>query len=221
VGRGGGSIEDLWCFNEEVVARAIAASEIPIISAVGHEIDFTIADFAADLRAPTPSAAAEIAVPDLAELRGTLRNLQNRLSRSLRHLLREPTQRLDTLRSDLAGAADAALLGRLRLLQQYAIRHRALHPANILERRIEKIGSLRKHLQNLATQGVSRNAEKLKRLENMLRTLGPESAFRRGFSITLNEDGSILRSAQSAKPGQILRTKLIDGDVASTVNSQK
>jgi exodeoxyribonuclease VII large subunit len=219
VGRGGGSLEDLWCFNEEVVARAIAASEIPIISAVGHEIDFTIADFAADLRAPTPSAAAEIAVPDLAELRGTLRNLHNRLSRSLRHLLREPTQRLDTLRSDLARAGDAALLGRLRLLQQYAIRHRALHPANILERRIDKIGSLRKHLQNLATQGVSRNTEKLKRLENMLRTLGPESAFRRGFSITLNEDGSILRSAQSAKPGQILHTKLIDGDVASTVNS--
>lgn len=219
VGRGGGSLEDLWCFNEEVVARAIAASEIPVISAVGHEIDFTIADFAADLRAPTPSAAAEIAVPDLAELRGTLLNLRNRLSRSLRHLLREPTQRLDSLRHDLAGAADVALLGRERVLQQYALRHRALHPANILERRIEKLGSLRKHFQNLAAQGISRNTEKLKRLENLLRTLGPESAFKRGFSITLTEDGSILRSAKSAQPGQILRTKLIDGDLSSTVNS--
>lgn len=219
VGRGGGSLEDLWCFNEEVVARAIAASEIPVISAVGHEIDFTIADFAADHRAPTPSAAAEIAVPDLAELRGTLLNLRNRLSRSLRHLLREPTQRLDSLRNDLAGAADVALLGRERVLQQYAIRHRALHPANILERRIEKLGSLRKHFKNLAAQGVSRNADKLKRLENLLRTLGPESAFKRGFSITLTEDGSILRSAKSAQPGQILRTKLIDGDISSTVNS--
>lgn len=217
VGRGGGSLEDLWCFNEEIVARAIAASEIPVISAVGHEIDFTVADFVADLRAPTPSAAAEIAAPDLAELRGTLLNLRKRLSRSLRHLLREPSQTLDTLRNDLAGAAEAALLGRQRLLQQYAIRHRALHPANILERRIEKLGSLRKHLLNLVAQGVSRDAEKLKRLETMLRTLGPESAFKRGFSITLTEDGTILRSTKSAKPGQILRTKLLDGEVASTV----
>lgn len=217
VGRGGGSLEDLWCFNEEIVARAIAASEIPVISAVGHEIDFTVADFVADLRAPTPSAAAEIAVPDLAELRGTLLNLRKRLSRSLRHLLREPSQTLDTLRNDLAGAAEAALLGRQRLLQQYAIRHRALHPANILERRVEKLGSLQKHLLNLVTQGVSRDAEKLKRLETMLRTLGPESAFKRGFSITLTEDGTILRSTKSAKPGQILRTKLLDGEVASTV----
>lgn len=217
VGRGGGSLEDLWNFNEEIVARAIADSEIPIISAVGHEIDFTIADFAADLRAPTPSAAAEIAAPDLAELRGNLLNVRNRLTRSLRHLLREPTQKLDTLRSDLAVAAEDALLGRRRILQQYAIRHRALQPANILERRIEKLGSLRKHIQNLATHGVSRNTEKLKRFENMLRTLGPESAFKRGFSITLAEDGTILRSVKSAKPGQILRTKLLDGEISSSV----
>ena len=210
-------MEDLWCFNEEAVARAIAASEIPVISAVGHEIDFTIADFAADLRAPTPSAAAEIAVPDLAELRGSLRNLHNRLSRSLRHLLREPSQRLDTLRIGLAEAAEAALLGHQRNLQQYAIRHRAIHPANILERRIEKLGSLRKHLRNLAAHGVSRNAEKLRRLETLLRTLGPDSAFKRGFSITLNEDGAILRSAKAAKTGQILRTKLIDGEIVSSV----
>lgn len=217
VGRGGGSLEDLWCFNEEVVARAIAESAIPVISAVGHEIDFTIADFAADLRAPTPSAAAEIAVPDLMELRGSLQGLRNRISRSLRHLLREPSQKLDSLRTDLTDAATDALLGRRRALQQYEIRHRALHPSNILERRIEKLGSLRKHLENLAAHGVSRNTEQLKRLENMLRTLGPESAFKRGFSITLAADGSILRSAKNAKPGQILRTKLIDGEIVSTV----
>ena len=117
----------------------------------------------------------------------------------------------------LAGAGEAALLGRQQLLKQYGIRHRALHPANILERRIEKLGSLRKHLQNLAAQSISRDVEQLKRLENMLRTLGPESAFKRGFSITLNEDGSILRSVKSAKSGQILRTKLIDGEIVSSV----
>ena len=120
-----------------------------------------------------------------------------------------------------AAAAEAALLGHQRNLQQYAIRHRALHPANILERRIEKLGSLRKHLRNLAAHGVSRNAEKLRRLETLLRTLGPDSAFKRGFSITLNEDGSILRSAKAAKSGQILRTKLIDGEITSTVSSQE
>jgi exodeoxyribonuclease VII large subunit len=217
VGRGGGSLEDLWCFNEEVVARAIAASEIPLISAVGHEIDFTIADFTADLRAPTPSAAAEIAVPDIAELRGTLSRLRTRISRSLTHLLREPFQKLDMLRSELTAAAEDALIGRGRIFQQYAIRHRALDPAKILERRIEKLDSLRKQIQNFVGQGISRNSEQLKRLENMLRTLGPESVFKRGFSITLAEDGSILRSVKSAKFGALLRTKLIDGEITSTV----
>lgn len=217
VGRGGGSLEDLWCFNEEVVARAIAASEIPVISAVGHEIDFTIADFTADLRAPTPSAAAEIAVPDVIELQGTLLSLRNRLSRSLRHFLREPSQRLDSLRADLAAAAQAVILGHERDLQQHGIRHRALHPSNILERRIEKLSSLRKHIQTLAEQRINQSAEKLKRFEHMLRTLGPESAFKRGFSITLGEDGSILRSSKTVKSGAILRTKLIDGEITSTV----
>ena len=105
VGRGGGSIEDLWCFNEEKVARAIAASGIPVISAVGHETDFTIADFVADLRAPTPSAAAELAVPDQAELRAVLENASRRITRSLRTALREPAQQLDYLRSALGQAA--------------------------------------------------------------------------------------------------------------------
>jgi exodeoxyribonuclease VII large subunit len=219
VGRGGGSLEDLWCFNEEVVARAISESEIPVISAVGHEIDFTIADFAADLRAPTPSAAAELAVPDAGELHNLLGNLRSRINRSLTHLLREPTQRLDSLRNDLTQAAAGALGSRRQSLQEYAIRHRALHPANILERRIEKLGSLGKYLQSLAAQRISRNTEQLRRLDNMIRTLGPESAFKRGFSITLAEDGSILRSKKSAKPGQIIRTKLIDGEITSTVKN--
>jgi exodeoxyribonuclease VII large subunit len=218
VGRGGGSLEDLWCFNEEVVARAIAESEIPVISAIGHEIDFTIADFVADLRAPTPSAAAELAVPDAAELQNLLGNIRSRINRSLIHLLREPTQRLDTLRNELAQVSTGALETRQRTLQEYAIRHRAQHPANILERRVEKLGSLGKYLQSLATQRISRNTEQLRRLENMIRTLGPESAFKRGFSITLTEDGGILRSAKSAKPGQTLRTKLIDGEITSTVS---
>ena len=103
-------------------------------------------------------------------------------------------------------------------MSRQSIRHRALHPAHIIARRAERLDSFRKHLRNLARHGVSRQAERLKRLENMLRTLGPESAFRRGFSITLSPDGTVLRSSKSAKPGQVLRTMLLDGEISSTVN---
>jgi len=217
VGRGGGSLEDLWCFNEEIVARAIAASEIPVISAVGHEIDFTIADFAADLRAPTPSAAAELAVPDSAELRAKLTGLQNRMGRSLRNLLREPAQRLDSLRSELTQAAAAGLTVRGQSLREIRLRHGALHPIRVVERRLDKLAALGKDLGMFAAHQVNARAEKLKRMETMVRTLGPESAFKRGFSITMDADGGILRSTESAKPGQTIRTRLIDGELISTI----
>src|SRR5690606_25042704 len=109
--------------NEEIVARAIADSGIPVISAVGHEIDFTIADFAADLRAPTPSAAAELAAPDSAELHAALANTRNRMARSLRNLLREPAQRLDSLRSGLTQAAADGITVRGHSLREKQLRH--------------------------------------------------------------------------------------------------
>lgn len=219
VGRGGGSLEDLWCFNEEIVARAIAASEIPVISAVGHEIDFTIADFAADLRAPTPSAAAELAVPDAAEIRTTLMGLHNRMARSLRSLLREPSQRLDSLRDELTQAAAAGVTARDQYLREIRLRHGALHPIRVIERRLEKIAALGKDLGTSSSHQISARTEQLKRLENMIRTLGPESAFKRGFSITMDADGNILRSAKSAKPGQTIRTKLTDGELLSDIRN--
>ncbi len=217
VGRGGGSIEDLWCFNEEVVARAIAASTIPIISAVGHEIDFTISDFAADLRAPTPSAAAEQAVPDVAELRGILENARKRLNRSLQNLFREPAQRIDTIRYEFGSATAARLQHHQRVLREHRLHHQALHPCMILDRRHEKLVSLRKSIRQLADHRLGRKVEKLDRVRSLVRTLGPESAFRRGFSITLRENGSILRSAESLKSGDALRTKLLDGEIRSIV----
>lgn len=218
VGRGGGSLEDLWCFNEEIVARAIAASEIPVISAVGHEIDFTIADFAADLRAPTPSAAAELAVPDAAELHLKLSRLRNRMALSLRNLLREPAQRLDSLRSELTEAAAAGLASRDLSLREIRLRHGALHPLRVIERRLEKLASLGKDLSSVTARSIESRTERLKRMENMIRTLGPESAFKRGFSITMDMDGNILRSAKSAKPGQTIRTRLIDGELISDIH---
>ena len=217
VGRGGGSIEDLWCFNEEMVARAIAASGIPIISAVGHEIDFTIADFAADLRAPTPSAAAELAVPDIAELRSFLENSLTRLTRSLVSSLREPSQQLDSLRSALTASTSIALHNHRQALREIHLRHSALHPLRLLERRLDKLISLKKNLELSATHRINHQAENLNRLTTLIRTLGPESAFQRGFSITLGCDGKILRSITQALPDQKITTKLLDGEITSTV----
>jgi exodeoxyribonuclease VII large subunit len=219
VGRGGGSLEDLWCFNEEITARAIAGSQIPIISAVGHEIDFTIADFVADLRAPTPSAAAELAVPDAAELRASLEYTRNRLHRSLRNLFREPQQRLDSLRETLNSSADATLRDHSRKLRELQLRHRSLHPLSLLERRRENLAALGKNLERAVADRLFRQTERLSRLSNLIRTLGPESAFKRGFSITTDADGKILRSTKAIKSGQKIRTKLIDGEINSTVQN--
>ncbi len=240
VGRGGGSIEDLWNFNEEIVARAIAACPVPIISAVGHEIDFTIADFVADLRAPTPSAAAELAVADGAELLARLAQLRRRLDRQARErlvrarmevdalkrgvlqrdgdkLLRESMMRVDTARAQLVQALRSAFeVARQRLNEARTV-HRAHHPARVLERRLESLSGLRHRLERAGDTPLQRRSERLDRLRGMLRALGPESAFQRGFSITLGEDGKALKSAAGLKPGDILRTKFIDGETMSRV----
>lgn len=217
VGRGGGSLEDLWAFNEEVVARAIAASSIPIISAVGHEIDFTIADFVADMRAPTPSAAAELAVPDAVELKSLLNNAKKRITRSLTHALREPTQRIDQLRESLLQIAESSLLSRKQYYRELLLKHDNLHPRRILERRMEKTVELQRALNQLVQRQLSDQSLKLDNLQSLIRTLGPDSAFKRGFSITMTEDGKIIRSSKDMKPGMRLRTKLIDGEISSII----
>ncbi len=240
IGRGGGSIEDLWNFNEEIVARAIAACQIPIISAVGHEIDFTIADFVADLRAPTPSAAAELAVADAAELLARVSQLRRQISRITHDrltrsqlavdvvkrgvlqrdgekLLREAVMRLDTTRGQLSQATRTAMENLTIRLSDARIRHKACHPARVLERRMDALAHLRQRIERAGRDILTERVERLARLRGLLRTLGPESAFHRGFSITLGADGKIVNSAARLKPGDVLRTKFADGESVSIV----
>jgi len=242
VGRGGGSIEDLWNFNEEVVARAIAACPIPIISAVGHEIDFTISDFVADLRAPTPSAAAELATADGAALISHLTSLRRRLQR-LTHerlsraqmelsalqrgiirrdadkIFREPMLRLDSARNNLSQATSDSLDSLTAKLTELRARHRALHPSRVLVQRLENLAEIRRRLEKSSQHALQRRSEALKSVRSLIRTLGPEATFQRGFSITLDDQGKLLRSIRQTKTGTKIQTKFSDGVIISEVVS--
>jgi exodeoxyribonuclease VII large subunit len=240
VGRGGGSLEDLWNFNEEVVARAMAACSIPVISAVGHEIDFTIADFVADLRAPTPSAAAELAVADGAELSIRLGQFKRRLAGPVRErleraaaelqgvkrgisrrgadsLLREMEMRVDGVREGLEAEVRERTDALGREVERARAAHRGQHPARVLERRQEGTILLAKRLQLAAMVPIRHQGERLERLAGMVRALGPESAFQRGFSITTDGEGRIVRSSGAVRKGDFLVTKFVDGAVKSEV----
>jgi len=240
VGRGGGSIEDLWEFNEEIVARAIVQSAVPVVSAVGHEIDFTIADFAADLRAATPSAAAELIVPDGGELRRHLSASGNRLQRAAAGMLLQEKNRLTFLARN---ASSQAVIRRLRECAQ-----RVDMSAEILRRRlrerclttgrqlVELRARLRQHLpdQRVALHRHQLSAtlarvlqcgqaqlqahkQRFARVASLLKALSPESTLSRGYSITTIADGRILHSVQNAPSRTRLVTKLRDGEIRSTV----
>ncbi len=191
VGRGGGSIEDLWAFNEELVARAIYACNTPIISAVGHETDVTIADFVSDLRAPTPSAAAELAVNDYQLFQGTLREYNRKLAREL-------TQKMNLYRSRV---------NQLRLRLFYA------SPAYQIKQKRQHLIDTEQKLQ----QGINRRLkEKRHRLELMiarLEGLSPLSKLSRGYALIVGEDHKPIRSIRQVKQQELLTVSLLDGDI--------
>jgi exodeoxyribonuclease VII large subunit len=241
VTRGGGSLEDLWAFNEEVVARAIAVSAVPVVSAVGHEIDFTIADFTADLRAATPSAAAEIITDGVyssrmfvTEAPARLRELcwrqlearreeadllLKRLGRlHPRRKLDDALQRLDDLRSSLGRGAERGMRQARSDWQQLALRLNQVRPAHRVQQQRERATLLHRRLAELAAHRLDLLQSGLARAEARLRLLGPEQVLARGYSITMDAaSGKILRNARQVRGGQRLTTRLKDGEVRSVV----
>ena len=240
VGRGGGSIEDLWNFNEEVVARAISVSTIPIISAVGHEIDFTIADFVADERAPTPSAAAEIAVPDKDGLLQMLVNSQNRMSHHVAGRLEKQREKLDYLKVLLENKSPRRIHeDRVQHIDELSIRlqrayqnaflrkeasvadlkkHLSYHsPQLTIDRSYSELEQVKEGLQKSVKNIYSHKEAELKRLKNLLQATSPDATLARGYSITTKEDGSILTRKSSAISGERIKTRLLDGEVDSVI----
>jgi exodeoxyribonuclease VII large subunit len=189
--RGGGSLEDLWQFNEEALARAIRASAIPVVVGVGHESDFTIADFAADQRAPTPTAAAELVSPSRLQLAALLADCARRLARETRRRLDYAAQRVD------------------------ACARRLVHPAQRLRAHRELVTQLSARLGFSFLHRLRACEAKLARLEAGLAGLDPAAVLGRGYSITYNAEGAVLRDAADVKPGERLRTRLAKGEIES------
>lgn len=235
VGRGGGSLEELWAFNEESVARSIAASKIPVISAVGHETDFTIADFVADLRAPTPTAAAELAVPHVEELKAQLEQLRQRLRQALRMSLRSKRERLLRVRR-----SPFFLHPRKYLLEQAERLDRltdklTLRTTRLVERQRERLTRLEtalavRHPGQRAALAASRRTEMSRRLEQAMQALlrgkrvqlagtvrhldalSPLKVMSRGYSLVYDErERTLIKSIRQVQPGDMVKVKLADG----------
>lgn len=238
VTRGGGSLEDLWEFNGEVVARAIAASAVPVISAIGHEIDFTTSDLAADVRAPTPSAAAEILSADRAEtldrLRSSLRRLQrdagvhlagHRAQLELRTasgVFRLPLRRIEDLRQttdDRHGRANASVLSVLASLRQRTDQARAIlaarSPATRLRALSDRLAALRHRQEQAANASLRQRRQRHARHAHALELLGPRQTLARGFTITMDTQRRPLVSAQHAAKEKEIVTVFADGEIAS------
>ena len=215
VTRGGGSIEDLWEFNEEIVARAIFNSVVPIVSAVGHEIDFTICDFVADLRAPTPSAAAELIVPDVTDLRRHIDNCVRALGRELFNRLRDAQQRLDHARETLRRCLSYRIDSYKRGLLHIARALQARSPARELMMRRNRVADLHRRLIACPGRLLESARHRFQRIEGILRVLGPDATLRRGYSITMNERGKIIRTIAAVRPKMKIRTRVSDGEFGS------
>jgi exodeoxyribonuclease VII large subunit len=234
--RGGGSLEDLWAFNDEAVARAIHASTVPVVSAVGHEIDFSIADFVADLRAPTPSAAAELLVPDAAAIERHLRQLQQRLLTLQQRRLQADSQRVDHLLARLQAQRPQARLARDRerllhlqrrltgvlreldqrrhtRLERLHARLLARHPRQRLPLLARRLAEQDQRLRRAIAYTLERRQTALRHAGHALHAVSPLATLERGYAIVFDADGQVLRAVAGVAVGTRLRARLIDGEL--------
>lgn len=242
IARGGGSLEDLAPFNSESLADAIAASNLPVVSAVGHETDFTIADFVADLRAPTPSAAAELMTAAQYRVEEELDEMTRRLERGLRFRLMQSRHALERVRvesmamrmmdgihvrqqrvDDLDSRLEAALRDdlqhyneRLWHAQNTLARQNVQHRLMVMRERTDR---LQKELFRAGSHYVSTRAERLRALRGKLTALSPMGVLERGYALVFNEQGKLVRGVKELQKGQSMTTRLADGSVASTIDS--
>ena len=238
--RGGGSLEDLWAFNDEQLTRAIVASAVPVISAVGHETDFSLADFAADLRAPTPSAAAELLAPSQEDLLRRLRALDARVRNLQRQQLRAAMQRADRAALRLQALRPQARLQLLQRRQQDGLRRltaawqrriaadrarlrhadavlRAAHPRRRLSRLRERLAALATRPQSAIGRRLANDAMRLRGLARSLHAVSPLATVARGYAILQQPDGRVVRSVLDTAPGDRLDARLSDGNLSVRV----
>jgi len=241
VSRGGGSLEDLWPFNEEMVARAIADCQTPTISAVGHETDISISDFVADVRAPTPSAAAELLSPDTQALlrqveqleRRLLQRLRERLGRArlqldnLRQRLRHPgerlaqqAQRLDELELRLRRALTQQLTQQQQQLTHLRTRLQTQHPGRHLSQLRDQLEQLEARLPRAMHSQLKQQRQQLEQLAQTLHLVSPLATLGRGYSILLDDNGTAVRSASAASADQRLKARLHDGELSVRVEAE-
>ncbi|EIO4080807.1 TPA: exodeoxyribonuclease VII large subunit [Vibrio parahaemolyticus] len=241
VGRGGGSLEDLWCFNNEILARTIAASQIPIISAVGHEVDMTIADFVADVRAPTPSAAAELVSRDNSHKDQSLVAKQHKLASAMRYYLSQQkqqsaqllhrlerqhpsyqlqrqSQQLDELDMRLRRAMQRFIDTRQQAVERKHHRLQLNSPAKHLAQQKSRLERVEHKLLDAMDRKLLTMRHQLAIAAEKLDTVSPLATLKRGYSITQTEQGKVVTSADDVKTGDLLVTRLANGEIHSTVS---
>jgi len=216
--RGGGSMEDLWSFNDEQLARTMAVSPVPLICGVGHETDFTIADFVADVRAPTPTAAAEMASQPLHLWRDAIDLLRDRLNSALHRHLDRQAQRVDSLASRL-GRPSARMAGHRLVLERW-VQQLQFGRSHALREHRQNLLRLAERLPQAAQQELQQRRERLARAQLRLELLDPRLVLERGYAWLTGEDGQAVTTVQHLRPGQALVATLADGDAAVTVSGQ-
>lgn len=241
-GRGGGSIEDLWCFNDENLARTIFHSRLPIVSAVGHEVDFTIADFVADVRAPTPSAAAEMLSPDQQDYWQRLTNLTSQLEKNMQQKLQNKQWQLQSAQRGLQHPGDklaqyAQTLDMLELrMQQSQSNHlgalqkrltrsqqklQQLSPSNTLQKFEAQLSYLQQRLNSSIKQAITNKKERLQQHASLLNAVSPLQTLSRGYAILQTDSGAVIRDSHDVKKGDLVTARIGHGTLELTVEKVK